>query len=69
MIEYFDSKKKRTRFAIPDFYLPDHNVIIEVKSRVTFDKRNMLDKINAYLEQGYDFVLEYEHKSFCAQDV
>ena len=29
----------------------------------------MLDKINAYLEQGYEFLLEYEHKSYCAADV
>ena len=69
MVEYLDSKTKNIRFAIPDFYLPDYNVIIEVKSKFTLDKQNMLDKINAYLEQGYDFVLEYEHRSFCAEDV
>ena len=68
-IEYFDSVQQRVRAAIPDFYLPEYNAIIEVKSAFTFKKQNMLDKINAYLEQGYEFLLEYEHKSYCVADV
>ena len=68
-IDYYDSVAERTRFAVPDFYLPEFNVIIEVKSAFTFDPRNMLDKAKAYVENGFDFVLEYEHKSYPIQDV
>lgn len=45
--------KKRNRVAIPDFYLPETNEIIEIKSSWTFDKQNMKDKFIAYKKLGY----------------
>jgi len=63
-IDYYDSIMKHNRFAIPDFYLPDYNMLIEVKSSFTYDRQNMIDKAKAYIQQGYDFILEYEHKSY-----
>lgn len=66
-VDYYDSVLKKERFAIPDFYLPEQNLIIEVKSSFTFDKTNMLDKVAAYTAEGYDFILEYEHKSYSAK--
>lgn len=52
-IRYFDSKLNRVRVAIPDFYLPCENTIVEIKSKWTFDKQNMEDKFKAYRECGY----------------
>lgn len=52
-IEYYDTIKKTNRIAIPDFFLKDFNTIIEVKSTFTFDKQNMIDKMNAYIDNGY----------------
>lgn len=61
-IKYFDSQKKEYRCAIPDFYFPDTNTIVEVKSNWTLDIQNMKDKFKAYKEQGYNCKLLYEHK-------
>ena len=52
-ISYFDSMKKRNRIAVPDFYLPETNEIVEIKSSWTFDKQNMKDKFMAYKKLGY----------------
>ena len=51
-IKYFDSQKNEYRCAIPDFYLPDENLIVEIKSDYTLDEQNMKDKKKAYLENG-----------------
>ncbi len=59
-IEYYDSVKKCVRVAIPDFLLCESNEIVEVKSRVTFVKQNMIDKFNAYKKLGYKPKLLYE---------
>ena len=61
-IKYFDSQKQEYRCAIPDFYIPSTNTIIEVKSSWTFNKQNMKDKMKVYLDLGYNFKLIYEHK-------
>ena len=37
-IEYFDTQRQEMRIAIPDFYLPETNTIIEIKSSWTLDK-------------------------------
>lgn len=52
-ILYYDSVKEKVRSAIPDFYLPDTNEIIEIKSTWTYNKQNMRDKFKAYREAGY----------------
>lgn len=52
-IVYWDSQKNKQRVAIPDFYLPKENKIIEIKSKWTYDKQNMEDKVKAYREHGY----------------
>ena len=59
---YFDTQKEQERIAIPDFYLPETNTIVEVKSEWTLDKQNMIDKRKSYLKLGYNFELLYEHK-------
>lgn len=61
-IEYYDKNQNKTRVAVPDFYLPEHNMIIEVKSDYTLDKDEMLCKKEAYELLGYNFVLVCDHK-------
>ena len=61
-LRYFDSQKNKERIAIPDFYLPDTNMIVEIKSLWTLDVINMLDKVKIYKESGFNFKLILEHK-------
>jgi len=56
-IKYWDSQKQEFRCAIPDFYLPDTNTIVEIKSNYTLNKQNMIDKMKAYKDLGYNFKL------------
>lgn len=61
-IKYFHNNQKRYRIAIPDFYLPDTNTIVEVKSTYWLDEDEMRDKKLAYLSLGYKFILNLEHQ-------
>lgn len=61
-IKYFDTQKNSYHVAIPDFYIPEINTIIEIKSVFTLDVQNMKDKVKAYKDQGYNFKLILEHK-------
>lgn len=61
-IKYYDSYQKKIRCAIPDFYLPETNTIIEIKSTWTLNLSEMKDKAKAYKEQGYNFKFILEHK-------
>lgn len=61
-ILYWDSQKCMQRVAIPDFYLPESNTIVEIKSDYTYNKQNMDDKIKSYKEHGYKYKLILEKK-------
>lgn len=61
-IEYFDSTLNKIRIAIPDFYLPETNEIIEIKSDYTLDIQEMLDKFKTYKELKYNPKLFLEHE-------
>ena len=61
-IKYWDSQKNKYRCAIPDFYIPSENLIIEIKSTYTLDKINMVDKKKQYLNLGYNFKCICDHK-------
>ena len=61
-IQYWDSQTKVQRTAIPDFYLPESNMIVEIKSGWTLDLQNMKDKKESYLKHGYDFKLLVDFK-------
>jgi hypothetical protein len=61
-ISYYDSKDKCERTSIPDFYLVDDNVIVEIKSSWTYDEQNMKDKIKAYKKLGYKYKLILDKK-------
>lgn len=53
-IKYYNSNKKSFRIAFPDFYLPESNEIIELKSSYTLGSiQEMKDKFKAYKDLGY----------------
>jgi hypothetical protein len=56
-IKYFNTKYNEYRCAVPDFYLPESNTIVEIKSTYTLDIQNMRDKFKAYSDLGYNTVL------------
>lgn len=53
-IKYFDSVKLEYCTAVPDFYLPESNTIVEIKSDYTLNIQNMKDKFAAYKNLGYN---------------
>lgn len=53
-IKYFDSQTNEFRCAIPDFYIPSENMIVEIKSSYTLDVQNMKDKFIEYRNKGYN---------------
>lgn len=52
-IEYFDTKEGKRRVAVPDFFLPNTNELVEIKSSWTYDEQNMKDRFKAYKKAGY----------------
>ena len=60
--EYYDTQMKKMRIALPDFYLPETNTIVEIKSHWTYDKQNMIDRVAVYKKHGYSFKLILDHK-------
>lgn len=56
-IRYFDTQKGEERIAVPDFFLPETNTIVELKSSYTYDEQNMKDRFNSYREKGYKTTL------------
>ena len=61
-IIYFDAKCNYERTAYPDFFLPETNTIVEVKSIYTLDIQNIKDKFKMYKELGYNVKLLLEHE-------
>lgn len=61
-ILYFDSQKQKYRVAIPDFYLPDSNTIVEIKSEYWLNEENMKDKSQEYQRIGFNFQLIVDGK-------
>jgi hypothetical protein len=60
-IKYFDTIKQKNRIAIPDFYLLDLNMIVEIKSNYTLNLQNMKDKFKEYKKQGFKVKLIVDH--------
>lgn len=61
-IRYYHTLQKRYRIAVPDFYLPETNTIVEVKSLYWLDDEEMRDKKAAYIGLGYKFILNLDHQ-------
>lgn len=52
-IRYFDTRRNEERIAIPDFFFPETNTVLELKSNWTYDEQNMKDRFKSYREKGY----------------
>ena len=63
-IPYYDSQMDKVRTAFPDFYLPESNLIVEVKSDYTLDAQNMVDRFTEFKKLGYNVDLLLEHKHY-----
>lgn len=62
-IKYLDTTRNgEERIAVPDFYLPDTNELIEIKSDFTLDIENLILKFEEYKKNGYTPKLILEHK-------
>jgi hypothetical protein len=68
-IEYFNTAFNSNRIAIPDFYLPNTNEIIEIKSDFTLDIQEMLDKFESYKRLNYTPKLVLEHEEIDLYDI
>ena len=53
-IKYYNTQVNEYRCAIPDFYIPAENLIVEIKSEWTLDKQEMIDKLKTYRDLGYN---------------
>lgn len=61
-IKYFDKDQNKYRVAVPDFFLPFTNTLVEVKADYWLDIDNMIKKKEAYLALGYKLDLYLDHK-------
>ena len=59
---YWDSQEQKQRVAIPDFYIPEQNLIVEIKSNYTYDEQNMIDRVKSFKDHGYKFKLMLNKK-------
>ena len=59
-IPYFDSFFGSERIAIPNFYLPDDNTLIEVRDQENFNQAELHDRLTQYVRNGYECVVIYE---------
>jgi len=57
VIPYRDSQRGIKANTTPDFYLPNYNTIIEVKSNAEYKSKRTLDKIRAIKSNGYKILL------------
>lgn len=68
-IKYWDTVKCKYRVSIPDFFIKDKNKIVEIKSRVSFNKQNMIDKFNEYIKLGFTVSLILEYNEYTYDEV
>lgn len=49
----------KTKIYFPDFYIPEYNLIVEIKSKYTYDLHKEINecKRKSVLENGYNFIL------------
>jgi hypothetical protein len=57
IIPYYDTEKKLLRNTVPDFYLPDFNLFIEIKGNGEIGSQNTQDKLKSIRDQGYKIIL------------
>lgn len=68
-IKYWDTIKNRYRVAIPDFFIISENKIVEIKSKITFIKQNVIDKFTEYIKFGITPILLLENKEYSFEEL
>lgn len=53
---YYDTIRNSVRRYFADFYLPDYNLVIEVKPTNRLNDQNVIDKMKSVLDSGYNFM-------------
>jgi hypothetical protein len=61
-IRYYDTIKQKDRISIPDFFLVNLNMIVEIKSYYTLNLQNIKDKFSQYKKLGYKTKLIVDYK-------
>lgn len=57
VIPYYDTEKNLFRNTVPDFYIPNFNLFIEVKGNGEIKSQNTQDKLKGVRNQGYKITL------------
>lgn len=53
ILPYYDTSRDLVAYTIPDFYLPDYNAVIEVKSNGLLNSPQTMDKMDGINNLGY----------------
>ncbi len=61
-IPYYHIIEKKMKTAIPDFYIPSLNLIIEIKSYFTYCRGEMISRFKEYKNNGYNYKMIIENK-------
>ncbi len=48
--------EERYRYYYPDIYIPEYNLIVEIKPEDFIDNQNCIDKMNESIRQGYKYI-------------
>ena len=68
-VPYYDTKRDIIANTIPDFYLPEFNAIIEVKSNAEINSSSTKDKMDAIHQSGYKaFLFGYKQINLIKQE-
>jgi len=68
-LKYWDNLNCKYRIAIPDIYIKKENLLIEIKSKFTFNKQNMIDKFREYLKLGFSVKLILDNIEYTYSDI
>lgn len=60
--KYYDSYRKKDRTYYADFLLLEYNLVIEVKPEYAITDQVVLDKMNAVINSGYNFIFFTERE-------
>ncbi len=61
---YWKSIENKIGLLKTDFYLPDINLIVEIKSDFTYNEQDWKDRVSLLESKGYKCMLLLEHQWF-----
>ena len=62
IFSYYDTEKCKYRKYYADFFLPDYNIVLEVKAHWAIDRQNNIDKMKGVLDSGVRFMFITERE-------